>query len=117
MFLSTVALSQTTYQSEYTTIYDWDGEKYEVVNSYEEVVTFTTYKEYIAINVSKDEAMFTWWVPIPDTNPDTDCYMTEGDRSKVCLWYELGITMFYVYPDSTGRYTRAIELYGVKVVE
>ena len=117
MFVPILSYGQTTYQSSQTNLYEWDGENYIMIESYKENITFVVNREYIEIIFNEMESMYTWWVKIPDQDPGFDCYITEGDKSKICLYFDLGSAMFYMTANENGRFTSAVELANIIKIE
>jgi len=117
MLLSTVCTAQTTYISDVTNLYDWNGMAYQLDESFKSEVAFTIHEEYIEVMLNNTEIIHTWWVLIPECDDAYDCYITDGDKSKICIFHEEKSIVFWTVEDENGQYLKAIELANILIIK
>jgi len=102
LFITAMLLCSATqaqdYESLYAETYIWnsDSEAYDLESGSWGSVYFEYTNEYIKIGLSKDEnPVKIWWIIHSRPSDDCECYYTEGDALKICIYTERGIVNIY----------------------
>jgi len=114
MLITSVCYSQTMYESNVSKLWEWNGETYKLEKKEDIKVVVSVHKEYIVVILNREEIFQTWWILIPECDEAFDCYITEGDLSKVCIFYDRKSIIFWTRSNGAGRFTRGLEMVDIK---
>ena len=123
LFITAMLLCSATqaqsYESIYAESYIWnnDTEIYDLEDGSWGSIFFEYTDEYIKLGVDRDETPTKfWWVYHNSPNDDCNCYYTEADALKICI-YTKGREMLIYSNSENDRFQKVWRLMKIQDVD